>query len=81
MKFIVMCTVLLCACAPKQELSETAVDYCAVREYVEEQCLDVDLPEKKASADCLASSTKQALRIKAGIPEECRLPLPELQKL
>lgn len=61
---------LLAACAPAPD--PVAVDQCALREYLEECETELATPEEAAA--CRLKAPKEATRVLAGIPAECRGP-------
>ena len=60
---------LLSGCMPAQE-AQVAVDQCALKEYLEECDSDLATPEEQA--DCRRRAPKEATRVAAGIPPQCR---------
>lgn len=59
---------ILAGCNAEPKEPATALDHCALREYVQE-CVLADAPEQ---AECRRKALKEAVRVVGGISQECR---------
>jgi hypothetical protein len=69
---LLLCSVSAAACTPAPPQAPVAVDHCELREYLEECAASAATPEEEAA--CRLRAPKEAIRIAAGIPPECRGP-------